>query len=80
MSGDIQEGSREGNAKFNFLGIIWENKRSSGFQRALNAKFDKHSASQFELLESWKICYQLTVATFRLIFVLCQGHYIKFHL
>ena len=35
----IQESSREGSAKFNFLGIIWESKkswraRSSDFQRA----------------------------------------------
>ena len=35
---DIYKSSRKGNAKFNFLGIIWESKRSrgihfSGFQR-----------------------------------------------
>ena len=47
---DVEDSSREGNAKFNFLGIIWESKRLlksvlSGFQRAQNQKFGNHGAT-----------------------------------
>ena len=42
--GVFQKGYCEDKAKFNFLGIIWESKRSwkihfSGFQRVQNSKF-----------------------------------------
>ena len=47
---DIQESSREGNAKFNFLGIIWESKRLGEyifqvFKKPKIQNFGKHGAT-----------------------------------
>ena len=47
---NIQESSREDNAKFNFLGIIWESKRSWGahfqaFRKPKIQNFGNHVAT-----------------------------------
>ena len=69
--GDIYECSLEENAKFAFLAIIWERKRSCkvhflGFQKVQNPKFwkpwchlwdilDFFQISRFQLLGGWKV-------------------------
>ena len=47
---DIQESSREKNAKFNFLGVIWESKRSNrahfkDFREPKMKSFGNHGAT-----------------------------------